>query len=311
MTSTNVQLTDYRFRDPRSPLLHRPAPVRRAARLGERCLVMGILNVTPDSFADAVASPRSVRRRSTRALRMEARRRRPDRRRRRVDAARRRRRCRADEELARDPAGRSRRWRAGCACRSRSTPTRPTWRAPRSPPARRSSTTSAACGTIRRWRASVAERGAALVLMHTRGRSKTMYAEAVYDDVVADVAARAAGRASQRAAEAGVPLERIDRRSRRRVCQTAVAQLWCAGTTAGAGGGARPPAARRAVAQVVHARRGRRPARAPNATGARPPPSPPRCSPARTSCACMRSPKWRRSCASRRRFDGRPSAIQT
>ena len=35
--------------------------------------------------------------------------------------------------------------------------------------------------------AAVAEGGAALVLMHTRGRSRAMYAEAAYDDVVADV----------------------------------------------------------------------------------------------------------------------------
>ena len=35
----------------------------------------------------------------------------------------------------------------------------------------------------------VARTGAALVLMHTRGRSKAMYAEAAYGDVVADVTA--------------------------------------------------------------------------------------------------------------------------
>lgn len=36
--------------------------------------------------------------------------------------------------------------------------------------------------------AVIAARGAALVLMHTRGRSREMYLEAQYDDVVADVA---------------------------------------------------------------------------------------------------------------------------
>jgi dihydropteroate synthase len=35
--------------------------------------------------------------------------------------------------------------------------------------------------------AVVAERGAALVLMHTRGRSSTMYAEAVYSDLIAEI----------------------------------------------------------------------------------------------------------------------------
>jgi len=55
---------------------------------------------------------------------------------------------------------------------------------------------------------AVAERGGALVLMHTRGRSKTMYAEAVYDDVVADVA-RELKESLRAAAEAGVPADRI------------------------------------------------------------------------------------------------------
>jgi dihydropteroate synthase len=53
-----------------------------------------------------------------------------------------------------------------------------------------------------------AESGAALILMHTRGRSATMYAEAVYDDVVAEVTEEL--RDSVRlATEAGVPRDRI------------------------------------------------------------------------------------------------------
>jgi dihydropteroate synthase len=55
---------------------------------------------------------------------------------------------------------------------------------------------------------AVAERGGAIVLMHTRGRSKTMYAEAVYEDVVADVA-RELGESLLAATQAGVPLEQI------------------------------------------------------------------------------------------------------
>ncbi len=55
---------------------------------------------------------------------------------------------------------------------------------------------------------SVAESGAALVLMHSRGRSSAMYAEAVYDDVIADVA-RELRASMDMAREAGVPSERI------------------------------------------------------------------------------------------------------
>jgi dihydropteroate synthase len=55
---------------------------------------------------------------------------------------------------------------------------------------------------------AVAGTGAALILMHTRGSSKTMYAEAAYGDVVAEVIAEL--RVSLRCAiEAGVPLERV------------------------------------------------------------------------------------------------------
>jgi dihydropteroate synthase len=55
---------------------------------------------------------------------------------------------------------------------------------------------------------AVADSGAALVLMHTRGRSSTMYAEAVYEDVVADVVKEL--RVSvQCALDAGVPIERL------------------------------------------------------------------------------------------------------
>jgi dihydropteroate synthase len=55
---------------------------------------------------------------------------------------------------------------------------------------------------------TVADCGAALVLMHTRGRSSDMYAEASYSDVVADVAAELR-EGLERATQAGVALERI------------------------------------------------------------------------------------------------------
>ena len=50
---------------------------------------------------------------------------------------------------------------------------------------------------------------AALVLMHMRGRPKTMYAEAVYDDVDRGSHRGAAATAWRVAAAAGVPLERL------------------------------------------------------------------------------------------------------
>lgn len=53
-----------------------------------------------------------------------------------------------------------------------------------------------------------AETGAALVLMHTRGRSREMYYLAVYDDPAADVA-RELEQAIARAAARGVPRESI------------------------------------------------------------------------------------------------------
>ncbi len=54
----------------------------------------------------------------------------------------------------------------------------------------------------------VAEARAAIVLMHTRGRPSDMYAQAQYDDVVADVSAELRG-SVERALAAGIPFERI------------------------------------------------------------------------------------------------------
>ncbi len=56
--------------------------------------------------------------------------------------------------------------------------------------------------------AVVAAGGAALVLMHTRGRPSAMYAGAEYGDIVADVA-RELGEAEARATSAGVPADQI------------------------------------------------------------------------------------------------------
>jgi dihydropteroate synthase len=53
-----------------------------------------------------------------------------------------------------------------------------------------------------------ADRGAALVLTHTRGRPATMYAEAAYDDLIGEIAAELRAAVAS-AIAAGVPLERI------------------------------------------------------------------------------------------------------
>ena len=55
---------------------------------------------------------------------------------------------------------------------------------------------------------AAADTGAALVLMHTRGRSRTMYQLANYQDVVTDVQ-KELGEAMDRATAAGVPREAI------------------------------------------------------------------------------------------------------
>jgi dihydropteroate synthase len=55
---------------------------------------------------------------------------------------------------------------------------------------------------------AVAETGAGLILMHARGPSKTMYAEATYDDVVREVVGELQGSIAT-AVDAGVPLERV------------------------------------------------------------------------------------------------------
>jgi dihydropteroate synthase len=55
---------------------------------------------------------------------------------------------------------------------------------------------------------AVAARGAALVLMHTRGRSTAMYEQAEYDDVAGEVAAELRARVD-RATAAGVSVDHI------------------------------------------------------------------------------------------------------
>jgi dihydropteroate synthase len=176
-----------------------------ALALGARPLVMGILNVTPDSFADP--SPlRDPADAVAAALRMEAdgadlidvggESTRPG-----ADA------ISADEELARVLP-------VLTALRGR-------LRVPLSIDTCKAAVARAAVDAgaaivndvsgLQRDPAlarTVAENGAALVLMHTRGSSKTMYAEAEYEDLAGEVIAEL--RASVRSAlDAGVPLERL------------------------------------------------------------------------------------------------------
>lgn len=106
--------------------------------------------------------------------------------------------------------------------------------------------------------AVVASAGAAIVLMHTRGRSREMYREATYGEVARDVAAELA-ESLRTAVSAGIGLDSGHRRSRIRVRQTGRAQLRVAGAARRAGG-ARSADSGRSVAQVVPGGGKRRPA---------------------------------------------------
>ena len=174
-------------------------------RLGERCLVMGILNVTPDSFADAgvLREPADA---VAAALRMQA------------DGA----------DLI-DLGGESTRPGANpIDAATELARVMPVLEAlagrltvPISIDTYKSEVAGAACKAgavivndvsgLRNDPAlarTVADAGAALIVMHGRGSSKTMYAEARYDDVAAEVAAELKD-SIRLAVEAGVPFERI------------------------------------------------------------------------------------------------------
>ena len=222
----------------------------RALSLGERCLVMGILNVTPDSFAEAspTLDPAAA---IDRALRMQ-------------------------EEGADiiDVGGESTRPGTepigGTEELARVLPVvkalAKRLRVPLSVDTYREEVARAVVGegasiindiSGLRYEPALADvvaaSGVALVLMHMRGRSKAMYAEAVYRDVVADVTAELEASLAVAAAR-GVGAAIHDCRPGAWVCQTAERQLWCAGTASGAGSRARSTSARRSVAQVLHAR---------------------------------------------------------
>jgi dihydropteroate synthase len=182
-----------------------PLPDRQPLALGSRTLVMGVLNVTPDSFSDgglAFDADRAIER----ALEIEA--------------------AGADlvdigAESTRpgaDPIDAPEEWRRlkpvlkRLAGHLRIPISVDTYRAET---ARRALDQGAAIindisglGYDASLGSVVAERGAALVLMHTRGRSREMYQEAQYGDVVIDVASELQ-RSIERAVGRGVPWDRL------------------------------------------------------------------------------------------------------
>jgi dihydropteroate synthase len=182
-----------------------PLPGRDALVLGERPLVMGILNVSPDSFAEP-STARDVETFVARALRMEA-----------------------DGADIIDLGGESTRPGAELVSaeveRDRVMPVVEALagrlRIPLSIDTSKAAVARAALsagaamvndvsGLHRDPELShvVAGAGAALVIMHGRGTPKTMNLEAVYDDLMADVAAELRESVSL-ATAAGVPIERI------------------------------------------------------------------------------------------------------
>src|SRR5262245_46458484 len=182
-----------------------PLPGRAPLTLGERCLVMGILNVTPDSFADSKRTATTARA-VEKALRMEA-----------------------DGADIIDIGGESTRPGAEPVPadeeRSRVLPVirelAGQLRVPISMDSYKAEVAreALAAGAVMvndisglRFEPSlagvVAQAGAALVLMHTRGRPRTMHDEAVYGDVMADVI-RELRDSIAVATAAGVPRDRI------------------------------------------------------------------------------------------------------
>jgi dihydropteroate synthase len=180
-------------------------PDRPALELGSRTLVMDVLNVTPDSFSDG-GETFDPGRAIDRALQMEAEG--ADL----IDVGAESTRPGAD---AVDPAEEWRRLRPvfkGLAGRVRVPLSIDTVRADT---ARRALDVGvpivndvSGLGYDAGLGAVAAARGAALVLMHMRGRPRDMYREARYGDVVADVA-RELQRSVERAIGAGVPWDRL------------------------------------------------------------------------------------------------------
>ena len=182
-----------------------PLPGGRTLHLGARCLVMGILNVTPDSFGETESRLDPGRAVDT-ALDMEARG--ADL----IDVGGESTRPGADPLSADDELARVLPVLDGLAGRLRVPISIDTYKAAVARAALRAGASLINDVSGLQYDPALAhvaaESGAALVLMHTRGRPKTMYANAVYADVVAEVAEEL--KVSLAAAvAAGVPRDRI------------------------------------------------------------------------------------------------------
>jgi dihydropteroate synthase len=182
-----------------------PLPGGRMLRLGERTLVMGILNITPDSFADggvhddadrAVAAGLRMVADGADILDVGGESTRPG-----ADQV------PADEEMRRVLPVIER-----LAAQTSALISIDTYKAvvAREAVARGAAIINDISGLQYdpALASAAVDSGAALVLMHTRGRSRTMYEMATYDDVVADVK-RELGQAVERATAAGVRTEAI------------------------------------------------------------------------------------------------------
>jgi dihydropteroate synthase len=182
-----------------------PLPRHGALHLGERCLVMGVVNVTPDSFAES-AHLMDPQRAIEAALRMEADG--ADL----VDIGGESTRPGADPVSEQDELARVLPVVRGLAGRLRIPMSVDTSKAGVARAAIEAG--AAIVNDVSGLRydpalAGVAAReGAALIVMHTRGRSKSMCAEAVYEDLIGEIAAEL--RASlEVATAAGLPLDRV------------------------------------------------------------------------------------------------------
>ena len=182
-----------------------PLAGRDALHLGASTLVMGVVNVTPDSFSDggqsldpAMAIDRALAMESEGAdiIDIGAESTRPG----------------AESVDATEEWRRLRPVLKGLAGRLRVPVSIDTYRAET---ARRALDEGAAIvndisglGYDARLGGVVADRGAALILMHTRGRSRDMYVEARYDDVIHEVT-RELQRSMERAIGHGVAWDRL------------------------------------------------------------------------------------------------------
>ena len=291
------------FHDSPADATRSRCPAGAPLHLGARTLVMGILNVTPDSFADGGVhfdAERAV----DDGLRM-------------VEdgadistsAANRRGRARSRCRQARS---------CGACCRSSSgSRARPRARSPSTPTRRSVAREAVARGADDRqrhqraavrsaiWRRSSPRRGAALVLMHTRGRSSEMYREAVYEDVAAEVAAEleeAIARATRAGVSRGTSIildPGLGFAKRAEHSYEALAHLDALAALD------RPilsgPSRKSFLKAAIGDERARR-----RASGAPPRPSRPACCSARTSSACTACARWSTSSASRTASAGAP-----